>query len=144
MPGSLEGQYSDLKLATVSRTERNLTISFREERYTLTQLDITEKYNSYAEFLRSCLYEISSLATRGTPAEVTCNFQSSRVSLAHWKIDNAVAKHVVEAFYESTFKQLDDSVVMDFTKVTQTLERATCSEKKTGLEQRIGFIHIGV
>ncbi|KAG1882525.1 hypothetical protein F4604DRAFT_1678491 [Suillus subluteus] len=107
-----------------------------------------ERDTSYAEFLCSCRHEIPSLATRRRPTKsfhCAAGLQYSwfeDVVGTLWEVDDAVAKHVVEAFYESTFKHLKDVVVMDFTKAAQTLERATCSEKKMRLERRIGFIHI--
>jgi CHAT domain-containing protein len=58
-----------------------------------------------------------------------------------WVVDDAVAKHVVEAFYENMFKD----GLMDFTKAAWALNRATNAVKtKVPLEQRMVFIHIGV
>ncbi|KAG1823405.1 CHAT domain-containing protein, partial [Suillus subaureus] len=62
-----------------------------------------------------------------------------------WVVDDAVAKHVVEAFYENMFKDSEDSGVMDCTKAAWALNRATNAVRsKVPLEQRIVFIHIGV
>jgi CHAT domain-containing protein len=61
-----------------------------------------------------------------------------------WEVDDTVAKHVVEAFYENMFKDLDEGV-MDCTKAAWALNKATYAvKKKVPLEQRIGFIHIGL
>ncbi|KAG1888228.1 CHAT domain-containing protein [Suillus subluteus] len=61
-----------------------------------------------------------------------------------WEVDDAVARHVVEAFYENMFKNLDQGV-MDCTKAAWALNKATYAvKKKVPLEQRIGFIHIGL
>ncbi|KAG1886016.1 hypothetical protein F4604DRAFT_1951437 [Suillus subluteus] len=62
-----------------------------------------------------------------------------------WEVDDAVAKHVVEAFYENMFKDLKDGDVMDCTKAAWALNCATHAVKtKVPLEQRMVFIHIGV
>ncbi|KAG1728417.1 CHAT domain-containing protein [Suillus lakei] len=62
-----------------------------------------------------------------------------------WEVDDAVAKHVVEAFYNNMFRDLKDGGVMDCTKVAWALNRATHTVKtKVLLEQRMVFIHIGV
>jgi hypothetical protein len=56
-------------------------------------------------------------------------------------VDDAVTKHVVEAFYDNMFK----NGLMDFTKAAWALNRATNAVKtKVPLEQRMVFIHIGV
>ncbi|KAG2364428.1 CHAT domain-containing protein [Suillus spraguei] len=62
-----------------------------------------------------------------------------------WVVDDAVAKHVVEAFYENMVKDLKDGAMMDCAKAAWALNRATRSVKrKVPLEQRMVFIHIGV
>jgi hypothetical protein len=59
-------------------------------------------------------------------------------------VDDAVAKHVIEAFYEKMFKDSEDGVI-DCTKAARVLNHATdVVRKKVPLEQRIVFIHIGV
>ncbi|KAG1717664.1 uncharacterized protein EDB91DRAFT_1189727, partial [Suillus paluster] len=61
-----------------------------------------------------------------------------------WVVDDEVAKHVVEVFYENMFKDLKDGV-LDCTKAAKALNYATHGVKKlVPLEQRIVFIHIGV
>lgn len=115
----------------------------------LTLLDIVENNVPQAEFafLSACH------AARGdekTPDEVILlaaglqfsGFKSVIGSL--WEVDDAVAKHVVEAFYENMFKDLDEGV-MDCTKAAWALNKATYAvKKKVPLEQRIGFVHIGL
>jgi CHAT domain-containing protein len=62
-----------------------------------------------------------------------------------WGVDDAVAKHVVEAFYANMFKDSKDGGVMDCTKAAWALNRATHAVKtKVPLEQRMVFVHIGV
>ncbi|KIK44723.1 hypothetical protein CY34DRAFT_603078 [Suillus luteus UH-Slu-Lm8-n1] len=115
----------------------------------LTLLDIVENNVPQAEFafLSACH------AARGdekTPDEVIhlaaglqfSGFKSVIGTL--WEVDDAVAKHVVEAFYENMFKDLDEGV-MDCTKAACALNKATYAvKKKVPLEQRIGFVHIGL
>ncbi|KAG1844991.1 hypothetical protein F4604DRAFT_1937229 [Suillus subluteus] len=61
------------------------------------------------------------------------------------EVDDSVAKHVVKAFYEKMFEDLEDGDVMDCTKAAQALNHATYIVKReVPLEQRIVFIHIGV
>ncbi|KAG1773752.1 hypothetical protein EV702DRAFT_1243180 [Suillus placidus] len=60
-----------------------------------------------------------------------------------WEVDDAVAKHVVKAFYENMFEDLKDGGVMDCTKAAWALNCATHAMKMTVLlEQRMVFIHI--
>ncbi|KAG1753593.1 CHAT domain-containing protein [Suillus paluster] len=63
-----------------------------------------------------------------------------------WAVDDAVAKHVVEAFYENVFKDLKDPEgVLDCTKAALALNHATYAMKNNApLEQMLAFIHIGV
>ncbi|KAG1737696.1 hypothetical protein EDB19DRAFT_1717351 [Suillus lakei] len=59
-----------------------------------------------------------------------------------WEVDDAVAKHVVEAFYEKMLKNLEDGV-MDCTSAARVLNHAMYAvKKKVQLQQRIGFIYI--
>ncbi|KAG1802119.1 CHAT domain-containing protein [Suillus plorans] len=115
----------------------------------LTLLDIVENDAPQAEFafLSGCH------AARGdekTPDEVIhlasgvqfSGFKSVVGTL--WEVDDAVAKHVVEAFYENMFKDMDEGV-MNCTKAAWALNKTTYAVKKTvPLEQRIGFIHTGL
>ncbi|KAG1749483.1 CHAT domain-containing protein [Suillus lakei] len=110
----------------------------------LTLLDIMEKHIPHAEFafLSACH---TAVGNEETPDEVIHlaaglpGFKSVIGTL--WVVDDAVAKHVVEAFYENMF----DGGVMDCTKAARALNHATRAVKaKVPLEQRIVFIHIGV
>ncbi|KAG2119990.1 hypothetical protein BD769DRAFT_1481506 [Suillus cothurnatus] len=82
--------------------------------------------------------------TKSSTLRQVCSFRDSRVSSALWVVDDAVAKHVVEAFYEKMFEGLEDGVI-DCTKAARALNHATdVVKKKVPLEQRIVVIHIGV
>ncbi|KAG1891856.1 CHAT domain-containing protein [Suillus fuscotomentosus] len=62
-----------------------------------------------------------------------------------WEVDDAIAKHVVEAFYRYMFGDLKDGGVMDCTKAAWVLNCATHAVKtEVPLEQRMVFVHIGV
>jgi len=62
-----------------------------------------------------------------------------------WEVDDAVAKHVVKAFYENLFNDLEVGGEIDCMKAAWALNRATHSVKtKVPLEQRMVFIHVGV
>ncbi|KAG1862351.1 CHAT domain-containing protein [Suillus tomentosus] len=112
----------------------------------LTLLDIVENNSPQAEFafLSACH---TAAGDKETPDEVIhlaaglqfSGFKSVIGTL--WAVDDAVAKHVVEAFYKKMFKE----GVMDCTKAALALNYATAAVKKeVPLEQRIVFIHIGV
>jgi CHAT domain-containing protein len=116
----------------------------------LTLLDIMEKDIPHAEFafLSACH---TAVGDKDTPDEVIhlaaglqfSGFKSVVGTL--WEVDDAVAKHVVEAFYQNMFKDLEDGGDMDCTKAAWALNRATHAVKtKVPLEQRMVFIHIGV
>ncbi|KAG2125776.1 CHAT domain-containing protein [Suillus clintonianus] len=116
----------------------------------LTLLDIMEKDIPHAEFafLSACH---TAAGDEKTPDEVIhlaaglhfSGFKSVIGTL--WAVDDAVAKHVVEAFYEKMFEGSKDGGIMDCTKAAQVLNHATDAVKmKVPLEQRIVFIHIGV
>ncbi|KAG1851075.1 CHAT domain-containing protein [Suillus subalutaceus] len=116
----------------------------------LTLFDIMENDTPHAEFafLSACH---TAVGDEKMPIEVIhlaaglqfSGFKSVIGTL--WVVDDAVMKHVVEAFYEILFSNLEDSGVMDCTKVAWALNRATNAVKtKVPLEQRMVFIHIGV
>ncbi|KAG2142404.1 CHAT domain-containing protein [Suillus clintonianus] len=116
----------------------------------LTLLDIMEKDIPHAEFafLSACH---TAAGDKETPDEVIhlaagiqfSGFKSVVGTL--WEVDDAVAKHVVEAFYNTLFEGLKDGGVMDCTKAARALNYAKRAVMKTvPLEQRIVFIHIGV
>ncbi|KAG2115019.1 CHAT domain-containing protein, partial [Suillus clintonianus] len=112
----------------------------------LTLLDIIENDTPHAEFafLSACR---TAVGDEETPDEVIhlaaglqfAGFKSVIGTL--WVVDDAVAKHVFEAFYEKMFEK----GVMDCTKAARALNHATNGvKKKVPLEQRMVFIHIGV
>ncbi|KAG2145206.1 CHAT domain-containing protein [Suillus clintonianus] len=116
----------------------------------LTLLDIMEKDIPHAEFafLSACH---TAAGDKETPDEVIhlaaglqfSGFKSVVGTL--WEVDDAVAKHVVEAFYKNMVKNLKDGSFMDCTKAAWALNRATHAVMtKVPLEQRMVFIHIGV
>ncbi|KAG2364139.1 hypothetical protein BDR07DRAFT_1608411 [Suillus spraguei] len=94
----------------------------------LTLLDIMERDVPHAEF-----------AFFWSPV-----FGVQEVIGTLWEVNDAVAKHVVEAFYKYMFDPKYGGV-MDCTKAAWALNRATHAVKtKVPLEQRMVFIHIGV
>ncbi|KAG1817667.1 CHAT domain-containing protein [Suillus subaureus] len=115
----------------------------------LTLLDITENHAPQAEFafLSACHTAVGDEETPDEVIHLAAGLQFSgfkSVIGIRWVVDDAVAKHVVEAFYENMFEDLEDSV-MDCTRAARALNHTTHAvKKKVPLEQRIGFIHIGV
>jgi CHAT domain-containing protein len=117
----------------------------------LTLLDIMERDIPHAEFafLSACH---TAAGDKETPDEVIhlaaglqfSGFKSVIGTL--WEVDDAVAKHVVEAFYKYMFHpNLKEEGVMDCTKAAWALNCATHAVKtKVPLEQRMVFVHIGV
>ncbi|KAG2352602.1 hypothetical protein BDR07DRAFT_1436976 [Suillus spraguei] len=102
----------------------------------LTLLDIMERDVPHAEFafLSALIHLAAGLQFSG--------FKSVIGTL--WEVNDAVAKHVVEAFYKYMFDPKYGGV-MDCTKAAWALNRATHAVKtKVPLEQRMVFIHIGV
>ncbi|KAG1854982.1 CHAT domain-containing protein [Suillus subalutaceus] len=116
----------------------------------LTLLDIMEKHIPHAEFafLSACHTAVGDKETPDEVIHLAAGLQFSgfkSVIGTLWEVDDAVAKHVVKAFYENLFADLEDGGVMDCTKAAWALNRATHSVKtKVPLEQRMVFIHIGV
>ncbi|KAG1882837.1 CHAT domain-containing protein [Suillus subluteus] len=116
----------------------------------LTLLDIMEKDIPHAEFafLSACHTAVGDEETPDEVVHLAAGLQFSgfkSVIGTLWEVDDAVARHVVEAFYENMFKDLEDGDVMDCTKAAWALNRATHAVKtKVPLEQRMVFIHIGV
>ncbi|KAG2135394.1 CHAT domain-containing protein [Suillus bovinus] len=116
----------------------------------LTLLDIMERDIPYAEFafLSACHTAVGDEKTPDEVIHLAAGLQFSgfkSVIGTLWQVDDAVAKHVVKAFYENMFKDLKDGGVMDCTKAAWALNRATHAVKtKVPLEQRMVFIHIGV
>ncbi|KAG0699121.1 CHAT domain-containing protein [Suillus ampliporus] len=125
----------------------NSRFAMRDE--PLTLLDIMENDAPQAEFafLSACHTAVGDEKTPDEVIHLAAGLQFSgfkSVIGTLWVVDDAVAKHVVEAFYEDMFKDLEEDV-MDCTKAASALNHATHAVKKVvPLEQRIVFIHIGV
>ncbi|KAG1738607.1 CHAT domain-containing protein [Suillus paluster] len=119
----------------------------------LTLLDIMENNAPHAEFafLSACHTAVGDEETPDEVIHLVAGLQFSgfkSVIGTLWVVDDGVAKHVVEAFYENMFKAPKEGAkeaTMDCTKAALALNKATSSvKKKVPLEQRIVFIHIGV
>ncbi|KAG2143668.1 CHAT domain-containing protein [Suillus clintonianus] len=114
----------------------------------LTLLDIMEKDIPHGEFafLSACHTAVGDKETPDEVIHLAAGLQFSgfkSVIGTLWEVDDAVAKHVVEAFYENMVKKLGDGEFMDCTKAAWALNRATHAVKtKVPLEQRMVFIHI--
>ncbi|KAG0695027.1 CHAT domain-containing protein [Suillus ampliporus] len=113
----------------------------------LTLLDIMENNTPQAEFafLSACHTAVGDEETPDEVIHLAAGLQFSgfkSVIGTLWGVDDAVAKHVVEAFYKNMFKKKG---VVDCTRAASALNYATNAvKKKVPLEQRIVFIHIGV
>ncbi|KAG1864407.1 CHAT domain-containing protein [Suillus subluteus] len=116
----------------------------------LTLLDIMEKDFPHAEFTFLSVGN-TAVGDKETLDEVIhlaaglqfSGFKSVIGTLG--AVNDAVAKHVVEAFYKNMFGDWKDGGVMDYMKAAWALNRATSTVKtKVPLEQRMVFIHIGV
>ncbi|KAG2034105.1 CHAT domain-containing protein [Suillus americanus] len=116
----------------------------------LTLLDIMDKDIPHAEFafLSACHTAVGDEETPDEVIHLAAGLQFSgfkSVIGTLWEVNDAVAKHVVEAFYKYMFMDLKDGtgVVMDCTRAAWALNRATHAVKtKVPLEQRMVFIHI--
>ncbi|KAG1774510.1 CHAT domain-containing protein [Suillus placidus] len=115
----------------------------------LTLLDIMERDTPHAEFafLSACHTAVGDEETPDEVIHLAAGLQFSgfkSVVGTLWGVDDAVAKHIVEAFYTYMFHPKEVGV-MDPTKAAWALNRATHAVKtKVPLEQRMVFIHIGV
>ncbi|KAG1775530.1 CHAT domain-containing protein [Suillus placidus] len=115
----------------------------------LTLLDIMEKDIPHAEFafLSACHTAVGDEETPDEVIHLAAGLQFSgfkSVVGTLWGVDDAVAKHVVEAFYKYMFNPKEGGV-MDCTKAAWALNCATHAVKTiVPLEQRMVFIHIGV
>ncbi|KAG1717530.1 CHAT domain-containing protein [Suillus occidentalis] len=115
----------------------------------LTLLDIMDRDIPHAEFafLSACHTAVGDKETPDEVIHLAAGLQFSgfkSVVGTLWEVDDAVAKHVVEAFYKYMFHPKEDGV-MDCTKAAWALNCATHAVKtKVPLEQRMVFIHIGV
>ncbi|KAG1819310.1 CHAT domain-containing protein [Suillus subaureus] len=116
----------------------------------LTLLDIMENDAPQAEFafLSACHTAAGDEETPDEAIHLAAGLQFSgfkSVIGTLWVVDDAVAKHVVKAFYENLFKDLKEGDMPDCTKAAWALNKATYAVKmKVPLEQRIVFVHIGV
>jgi CHAT domain-containing protein len=118
----------------------------------LTLLDIMEKDIPHAEFafLSACHTAVGDEETPDEVIHLAAGLQFSgfkSVIGMLWEVNDAVAKHVVEAFYKYMFMDLKDGngVVMDCSRAAWALNCATHAVKtKVPLEQRMVFIHIGM
>ncbi|KAG2108795.1 CHAT domain-containing protein [Suillus cothurnatus] len=118
----------------------------------LTLLNIMEKDIPHAEFafLSACHTAVGDDKTPDEVIHLAAGLQFSgfkSVIGTLWEVNNAVAKHVVEAFYKYMFMDLKDGkgVVMDCSRAAWALNCATHAVKtKVPLEQRMVLIHIGV
>ncbi|KAG2341559.1 TPR-like protein [Suillus weaverae] len=115
----------------------------------LTLLDIMDRDIPHAEFafLSACHTAVGDEETPDEVIHLAAGLQFSgfkSVVGTLWEVDDAVAKHVVQAFYTYMFHPREVGV-MDPTKAAWALNCATHAVKTTvPLEQRIVFIHIGV
>jgi CHAT domain-containing protein len=116
----------------------------------LTLLDIMEQDIPHAEFafLSACHTAVGDETTPDEVIHLAAGLQFSgfkSVIGTLWVVDDALAKYIVEAFYEKIFEDLEDGGVVDCRKAARALNYATHIVKaKVPLEQRIVFIHIGV
>ncbi|KAG2067143.1 hypothetical protein BDR04DRAFT_1214340 [Suillus decipiens] len=117
---------------------------------TVTLLDIMKNNAPQAEFTFLSCHTVA--GDEKTPDEVIHLAAGLQFSVFRsvigtlWAVDDTLAKYVVQAFYESMFKDLKEGV-MDCTKAVSALNHATTTstvKKKVPLEQIIVFIHIGV
>ncbi|KAG2123283.1 CHAT domain-containing protein [Suillus clintonianus] len=115
----------------------------------VTLLDIMENNSPQVEFafLSACHTAVGDEETPDEAIHLAAGLQFSgfkSVVGTLWGVSDALAKYVVEAFYEKMFEDLEDGVI-DCTKAAWALNRATNAVMtKVPLEQRMVFIHIGV
>ncbi|KAG1774789.1 CHAT domain-containing protein [Suillus placidus] len=115
----------------------------------LTLLDIMDRHIPHAEFafLSACHTAVGDEETPDEVIHLATGLQFSgfkSVVGTLWGVDDAVAKHVVEAFYQFMFHPKEVGV-MDPMKAAWALNCATHAVKsKVPLEQRMVFIHISV
>ncbi|KAG1739781.1 hypothetical protein EDD22DRAFT_727877, partial [Suillus occidentalis] len=122
----------------------------KDEHLTLTLFDIMERYIQVPHvefaFLSASHTAVGDKETPDKIIHLAAGLQFSEfmsVVGTLWEVDDAAAKHVVEAFYKYKFNQ--DDGVMDCTKAAWALNCATHAMRaKVPLEQRLVFIHIGV
>ncbi|KAG2146332.1 CHAT domain-containing protein [Suillus clintonianus] len=113
----------------------------------VTLLDIMENNSPQAEFafLSACHTAVGDEDTPDEAIHLAAGLQFSgfkSVVGTLWGVSDALAKHIVEAFYKKMFEDLEDGVI-DCTRAAWALNRATQAVKtKVPLEQRMVFIHI--
>ncbi|KAG2159484.1 CHAT domain-containing protein, partial [Suillus bovinus] len=116
----------------------------------LMLLDIMEKDILHTEFafLSACHTAVGDEETPNEVIHLAAGLQFSGFKSAigtMWQVNNAVAKHIVKAFYMSMFEHVKDGGEMDCMKAAWALNHAMHAMKKTVLlKQRMVFIHIGV
>ncbi|KAG2079547.1 CHAT domain-containing protein [Suillus discolor] len=116
----------------------------------LMLLDIMENHIPQAEFvfLSACHTAVGDEETPDEVIHLAAGLQFSgfkSVVGTLWEVDDAVAKHVVKAFYGYMIGDLKKGGVMDCTRAAWALNCATHAVKtKVPLEQRMVFVHIGV
>ncbi|KAG1764773.1 CHAT domain-containing protein [Suillus placidus] len=122
--------------------ERPYNSSFAMRDKPLTLLDIMENNSPQAEFAFLSAYH-TAVGDEETPDEAVhlaaglqfSGFKSVVCTL--WGVNDALAKHFVEAFYEKMLQDLEDGV-MDCTKAAHAVNNIRDSVKtKVPLEQRI-------
>ncbi|KAG2136389.1 CHAT domain-containing protein [Suillus clintonianus] len=116
----------------------------------LTLLDIMENNSPQAEFtfLSVCHTAVGDEQTPDEAIHLAAGLQFAgfkSVIGTLWVVNDALAKYVVEAFYQKMFEDLNDGGGMECTKAAQALNHATNTVKEeVPLEQRMVFIYIGV
>ncbi|KAG2342986.1 hypothetical protein BDR05DRAFT_989973 [Suillus weaverae] len=110
----------------------------------LTLLDIMDQNIPHAEFafLSACHTAVGDEKTPDEVIHLAAGLQFSgfkSVIGTLWVVDDAVAKHVVKAFYEKMFEDLEDGGVMDCRKAARALNHATHTVKNQ--ESPYNFIH---
>jgi CHAT domain-containing protein len=125
----------------------NSHLVMRDEHLTLLDIMDTDIPHAEFAFLSACHTAVGDKETPDEVIHLAAGLQFSgfkSVIGTLWEVDDAVAKHVVEAFYKYMFHPKEDGV-MDCTKAAWALNCATHAVKtKVPLEQRMVFIHIGV
>ncbi|KAG2123246.1 CHAT domain-containing protein [Suillus clintonianus] len=127
--------------------EQPYNSSFAMRDKPLTLLDIMENNCPQAEFafLSACHTAVGDEVTPEEAIHLAAGLQFSgfkSVVGTLWGVNDALAKHFVEAFYEKMFEDMEDGV-MDCTNAAHAVNYARNSVKtKVPLEQRIVFVHI--
>ncbi|KAG2142408.1 CHAT domain-containing protein [Suillus clintonianus] len=129
--------------------EQPYNSSFAMRDTPLTLLDIMENNSPQAEFafLSACHTAVGDEETPDEAIHLAAGLQFSgfkSVVGTLWGVNDALAKHFVEAFYKNMFEDMEDGV-MDCTKAAHAVNCARDFLKtRVPLEQRIVFVHIGV